>query len=186
VIRDFKICRFCRIKKNVVITSKLNFFQITGIFLACFGCFLPANATNTDRWNIEISLNHFYAIFKVSRPVVIETETRPKTRPAQLRKLEGTNHQHKFAAGPQKSIWFWCGDFIVAWNKSWNDNCLFKVELLQHFLQLRKLALVARKALQPAGRMLCRSVKPSRPRLAKMGLETSLETETKSPRLHHW
>jgi len=25
--RDFKICAFCRIKKNVVITSKLNFFK---------------------------------------------------------------------------------------------------------------------------------------------------------------
>jgi len=46
------------------------------------------------------------AIFKVSRPVRIETETRPKTRPAQLRKLEGPNYQHKFTAGQQKSISF--------------------------------------------------------------------------------
>ena len=58
-------------------------------------------------------------------------------------------------------ISFWYGYFIVAWNKIWNDNYLFEVELLQHFLQLRKLALAARKAfagrMLPAGRMLCRS-----------------------------
>jgi len=31
--------------KNVLITSDLNFFQISGIFPTCFGCFLPANTT---------------------------------------------------------------------------------------------------------------------------------------------
>ena len=146
---------FAELKRNVVITSKLNFFQNTGIFLACFGCFLPVNATNKNRWIIEILLNHFFAIFKVSRPVGIETETRPKTRPAQLRKLEGPNYQHKFTAGPQKSISFWCGDFIVAWNKIWNDNHLFVVELLQHFLQLRKLALATRKAFAGGPPAMC-------------------------------
>ena len=35
--RDFKISPFCQ--KNVVITSKLNFFQISDIFPTCFGCF---------------------------------------------------------------------------------------------------------------------------------------------------
>jgi len=34
--RDFKICAFCQIKKNVVITSKLNFFFISGIFRSVF------------------------------------------------------------------------------------------------------------------------------------------------------
>ena len=47
---DFKICEFCQtFQKNVGITSKLNFFQICGIFLTCFGCFLPANTTN-KKW----------------------------------------------------------------------------------------------------------------------------------------
>ena len=41
---------------------------------------------------------------------------------------------------------------------------------MQHILQLRKLVLAARKPF--TGRILCRSVKPLRPRLAKMGLET--------------
>ena len=52
------------------------------------------------------------------------------------------------------SISFRCGDFVVVWKKIWNDNCLFEVEFLQHFLQLRKLSQAARKAF--AGRMLCR------------------------------
>jgi len=38
------------------------------------------------------------------------------------------------------SISFRCGDFVVVWNKFWSDNYLFEVELLQHFLQLRKLS----------------------------------------------
>jgi len=39
--RDFKICAFCQIKKNVVITSKLNFFlflafsDLFSLFLTC-------------------------------------------------------------------------------------------------------------------------------------------------------
>jgi len=44
---DFKICEFCQnFQKNVGNNSKLKFFQISGIFLTCFGCFLPVNATN--------------------------------------------------------------------------------------------------------------------------------------------
>jgi len=39
--RDYKICAFCRnFFLNVVITSELNFFQISGIFPTCLGCFL--------------------------------------------------------------------------------------------------------------------------------------------------
>jgi len=38
--------------QNFVITSDFNFFQISGIFPTCFGCFLPANTTNKK------SLNH--------------------------------------------------------------------------------------------------------------------------------
>jgi len=44
--------------------------------------------------------------------------------------------------------------------KLWNDNYLFEIELLQLFLQLRKLLRAARKAfagrVQPTGRVLCR------------------------------
>jgi len=31
------------LKKNVIITSDLNLFHISGIFPRCFVCFLPAN-----------------------------------------------------------------------------------------------------------------------------------------------
>jgi len=60
---------------NVVITSELNCFNFWH-FPTCFGCFLPANATNKNRWILEILLNYFFATFKVSRPVAFETETR--------------------------------------------------------------------------------------------------------------
>ena len=45
--------------------------------------------------------------------------------------------------GPQMSISFWRGNFVVAWKKAWNDNYLLEVELLQHLLQLRKLSRAA-------------------------------------------
>jgi len=35
--------------KDVVITSELECFQISGIFPTCFDCFLPANTTNKNR-----------------------------------------------------------------------------------------------------------------------------------------
>ena len=54
----------------------LEFFQISGIFPTCFGCFLLGNTTNENIWIIEILINHFFAIFKVSRPETFETETR--------------------------------------------------------------------------------------------------------------
>ena len=45
-------------------------------------------------------------------------------------------------------------DFLVVWKKIWYSNYLFEVELLQYFLQVRKLSRAARKAF--AGRVLCR------------------------------
>jgi len=47
---------------------------------------------------------------------------------------------------PQKSISFRCRHFVEVWMKFWNDNYLFEVEFLQHFLQLRKFSRAARKA----------------------------------------
>ena len=74
--RDFKICAFRRIFKNVVIASEVNFFRISGIFPTCFCCFLPENTTNKNRLIIGTLLNHFFATFKVSRRAAFETETR--------------------------------------------------------------------------------------------------------------
>ena len=45
------------------------------------------------------------------------------------------------------SISLRCWDFVAVWKKFWNDNYLFEVELLQHFLQLTKLS----RALRCAG-----------------------------------
>jgi len=50
--RDSKLCAFCRIFLNDFIASaKLIFFQISGIFSTCFGCFLPANTANKKSLN---------------------------------------------------------------------------------------------------------------------------------------
>jgi len=45
----------------------------------CFGCILPANATNKESLNYKNLANHFFAIIKVQRPETIETDTRPET-----------------------------------------------------------------------------------------------------------
>ena len=43
-------------QKNVT-TSKLNLFRISGIFLSCFDCFLPANTTEKKL----VELHKFYS-----------------------------------------------------------------------------------------------------------------------------
>jgi len=75
-IKNLETWAFCpNFVLNVVITSELNFFYFW-LFPTCFGCFLPANATNKNRWILEILLNYFFATFKVVRPVAFETQTR--------------------------------------------------------------------------------------------------------------
>ena len=53
-----------------------------------------------------------------------------------------------------------CKDFVVVWEKFWNDNYLFEVGPLQHFMQLRELSQAGRKAfvgrMRTAGHMLGR------------------------------
>jgi len=49
--RDLKIRGLCqyftkRFPKNVNTTSKFKFFRISGIFLTCFDCFLPADTAD--------------------------------------------------------------------------------------------------------------------------------------------
>jgi len=75
--RDFKVCAFCRNSfKKCCHHFWLEFFSNFWRFPTCFGCFLPANTTNKNRWIIEILINHFFAIFKVSRPENFDTATR--------------------------------------------------------------------------------------------------------------
>ena len=64
----------------------LEFFHVCGVFTLCFGCFLPANRANKNIWIIEILINPFFAIFKISRPEIFETETRPETFGTETRK----------------------------------------------------------------------------------------------------
>jgi len=52
---------------------QVDFFQISVIFPSCFGCFLSANTINKKSLNYRILLNHFFAIFKVSRPVAFDS-----------------------------------------------------------------------------------------------------------------
>ena len=84
--RDSKISAFCRIKKNIVITSKLNFFQISGIFPNCFGCFLPANTTNKQLLNYINFTVPFLCNSQSIETCSFETETRPETFETESRK----------------------------------------------------------------------------------------------------
>jgi len=59
-----------------------------------------------------------------SRLGIISQQALPYTRFVQVRKLEGRDYQHKFAAGC-KSLSFRCRDFVVVWKKFCNDNYLF-------------------------------------------------------------
>jgi len=47
---------FYKLKKNIVTTTKLQFFRISGIFLTCFGCFLFANTAEQK----HVDLQKFY------------------------------------------------------------------------------------------------------------------------------
>jgi len=44
---------FYKFSKNIVATINLQFFQISGIFLTCFGCFLSANAADEKHVDLE-------------------------------------------------------------------------------------------------------------------------------------
>jgi len=70
------LCIYPIFFKTVVITSKLIFFQISGIFLTFIRCFLPAYTTNKKSLKYRSFNKPFFAIFKVSRPAAFETETR--------------------------------------------------------------------------------------------------------------
>ena len=58
--RDSRLQNLCNLPKffkYTVITSKLNFFLISGIFPTCFGCYLAANITNKkslNYWNCPL------------------------------------------------------------------------------------------------------------------------------------
>jgi len=76
------------------------------------------------------------------------------SRPTQLRKLQGqiiNINLQRAARFYFISMQRFC---CIVWKKFWNDNYLLEVELLQHFLQLKKLVRAASKAL--TGRILCR------------------------------
>jgi len=47
---------FYKFSKNIVATTKLQFFRISRIFLTCFGCFLSANTADQK----HVDLQKFY------------------------------------------------------------------------------------------------------------------------------
>ena len=78
--RDFKICYNLPIfflKRSLSLLSWI-LFKFLAFFRRVLLVFLPENTTK-NRWIIKILINHFFSIFKVSRPETFETETRPET-----------------------------------------------------------------------------------------------------------
>ena len=125
-------------------------------------CIAPSRKLHfCPRFSMPSSMQLMRLPRKSVQTIVLLTAVLPDTlaRATQLRKLEGPNYQHKFAAG-RKSLCHY--DVVISLQygrNSANYNYLFGVELLQHFPQLRKLLRAARKAhsiVLPAGHMLCR------------------------------
>jgi len=73
---------------------------------------------------------------------IAEVEIIPVLQACTTQKTRRPKLSTQICRRPQNSISFRCGDIVVVWKKFWNDNYLFEVELLQHFLQLRKLSRV--------------------------------------------
>jgi len=71
---------FYKYSKNIVATTKLQFFQISGIFPTCFGCFLSANTA--DKKHVDLQKFYYAILLQYSKPqanvLVIETRTRPQ------------------------------------------------------------------------------------------------------------
>jgi len=76
-------------------------------FLAFFWCGLVVSYLQIEqtkkRWITEILINHFFAIFKVSRPETFETETRPETFETRLAKM-GLNSSRDSITGNHNTI----------------------------------------------------------------------------------
>ena len=58
---------FYKFSKNIVATTKLQFFQISGIFPTCLGYFLSANTNRPKtRWFTKVLLSLIFAVLKAS------------------------------------------------------------------------------------------------------------------------
>jgi len=85
--RVFEIYGFCRkFWKNVVFTSKLYFLNFLAFFQLVLVVSYQKIQQTKNRWIVEILLNNFFAIFKVSRLVAFETESRPENFETETRK----------------------------------------------------------------------------------------------------
>ena len=132
-------------------------FQFLAFFRSAFDVSYMQIQQTKIQWNIEVLLNHFFAIFKILRPVTFETETRDFKICAFI----------LFFLKLWSSLlsWFFFKFLAFFW-PLFDASCLhiqqiksrWNIEvLINHFLQYSKY----------------RDLQPSRPRLAKMGPETS-------------
>ena len=85
--RDCKICALCwNFSKNYHHYFKVEFFQISGIFPICFGCFLLTNTTEKNSLNYRsftkpypCNIDSFKPQGLWPRPVTFESKMRPET-----------------------------------------------------------------------------------------------------------
>ena len=139
---------------NVVITSEFNFFFISGIVQRVLVVSYLQIQQTKKRWILEISLNYFFAIFKVSRPVTFETETRPETFQTEPRK-NGSRHSitgsdidvhciyyreywfpHCMFGNGGLAIWSWSRDFPFFESQSRRFEFLFWSRSQVHSVRL--------------------------------------------------
>ena len=97
------------------------FFQISGTFPTCLGCFLPTKTTNKNCWIIEIFLFHFFAIFKVLRPRLTKMglETRLVT---ETKSRDSITDDYSIYA-----VWFYNNHTLYSTTLRWKTRTKFAV-----------------------------------------------------------
>ena len=153
------------------------------VFSFCWGSWAVCEVTSTIVSEKFCSWKERQSKCELRRKGALPLWTMLQVRLAQLWKLGGPNYQHIFAVGRKSLFHFDVEISLWRGRNSANDKYLFEVDLLQHFLQLRKFSRAARKS--SVDRMLCRravGAVSSLPLKAKGGLCENLPDA--SP-IHH-
>ena len=81
-----KFVRFTEIFKKCRHHFWLHFFNFLAFFRSALVVSYLQIQQTKNHWSMKILINHFFAIFKVSRPETFEAETRPETFETETRK----------------------------------------------------------------------------------------------------
>jgi len=154
---------FYKYSKNIVATTKLQFFQISGIFPTCFGCFLSANTA--DKKHVDLQKFYYAILLQYSKPqanvLVIETRTRPQAFETDSKNWKSWNrdqisrlHHCITCSGEANIICSKCNAHLCL-NQWWSlethfckcRSRRFQVSFLSRMLQISRLRISQRNSL---------------------------------------